>query len=80
MRGQNIVLINKEKRTQLADLAIPVNHGLKIKENETLIKYLDLTREQKILDIDLKIHEVCGWHTRRKSDARSRITGNTHVS
>ena len=43
-------LIKKKKRTRhLVDFAIPVEHRVKIKESETIKKYLDLARELKKL-------------------------------
>ena len=42
-------LINKKKRTYLVDLAVPVNHRVKMKVNEMRDKYLNLGRKLKKL-------------------------------
>ena len=47
-RRPDLVLINKKKRTcHRVDFAVPVDHWIKIKENEKVDKYLDLARELK---------------------------------
>ena len=44
--------MNKNKRTcHQEDVAIPVNHRVKIKENEKIDNYLDLARGLKICGI-----------------------------
>ena len=44
-RKQDLVLINKKKRT--CEVYVSVDNGVKIKENENMHKYLDLARELK---------------------------------
>ena len=49
-RRPNLVLINKKEITcQLVDFAVPADDRVKLKENEKMNKYLDLSRELKKL-------------------------------
>ena len=47
-RRTDIVIISKKKKTyRIWDFAVPVDHIVKLKENEKKDKYLDLAREQE---------------------------------
>ena len=49
-RRPDLIIINKKKRTcKIVDFAVPADHRIKLKECEKKDKYLDLTRELKIL-------------------------------
>ena len=48
-RKPDFILINKKRICHLMDFAIPVDHRVKIKENKSRDKYLDLARELKKL-------------------------------
>ena len=44
-RRSDHVVINKKKELYLMDFAVQADHGVKIKENENIDKYLDIARE-----------------------------------
>ena len=47
-RRPNLIIINKKKRTcKIVDLAVPVDHRIKLKEYEKKEMYLDLARISK---------------------------------
>ena len=47
-RQPDLVIISKEKRTcRIVDFAVPADYGVKLKESEKTVKYLDLARELK---------------------------------
>ena len=49
-RRPDLIIINKKKRTcKIVDLAVPADHGIKLKECEKKDKYLDLARKLKKL-------------------------------
>ena len=49
-RRQDLAVINKKITTcHHVDFAVPLDHRVKVKENEKTDKYLDLAREQKKL-------------------------------
>ena len=45
----NLVIINKKRTKNLVDFYVLTEHRAKIKEDEKIIKYLDLARELKKL-------------------------------
>ena len=49
-RRPDLIIINKKKKKRICksvDFTVPVDHKIKLKENEKKDKYLDLVRELK---------------------------------
>ena len=48
-RQPDLIIIKKKKKRnfKIVDFAVPINHRVKLKENEKKDKYLDLARELK---------------------------------
>ena len=61
----NLALINKIKRIcHLLDLAVPVDHRVKMKESKKIVKYLDLARElKKAVEYKGDGNTYCNWCT-----------------